>query len=95
MCFSPKVKTPKATVTQTPLEPAPLKDDVAGIQFGGDSSATEDTGVDTVKIDKNTSSSDSNTDDLKNDSTSASDIKSDAATVGKTIKRKDIFGGKK
>lgn len=94
MCFSPKVSTPKAVVQQTPIEPAPLKDDVAGVQFGDGSSATDKTGTDTVKIDKDNTDI-KTSDSLTNNSTSASDIKSDASKVGKSIKRKEIFGGKK
>ena len=90
MCFAPKVKMPKATVQSTPIEPAPLKDEIAGVVMGDGSKASENTGIDSVKVDKQ-DSSDDKTEELTNNSTSSSDI---AATVGKSIKRKSIFGGK-
>lgn len=34
MCFSPKIKTPKVNTAAIP-EPAPLTDEVKGVEFGG------------------------------------------------------------
>lgn len=41
MCFSPKIKTPKVdTNAMKAVDPAPLKDEPAGILFGGDDEDT-------------------------------------------------------
>lgn len=93
MCFSPKVKMPKTTVTTTPIEPAPISDEVAGVQFGNsandDSTSTEDFAI---KKDKSTDDSTDKDDSLSNKATSSADIT--ASTIGKSIKRKSVFGGK-
>ncbi|MEH2715958.1 MULTISPECIES: DUF5476 domain-containing protein [Klebsiella pneumoniae complex] len=93
MCFSPKVKMPKTTVTSTPIEPAPISDEVAGVQLGDsandDSTSTEDFAI---KKDKSTDDSTDKDDSLSNKATSSADIT--ASTIGKSIKRKSVFGGK-
>lgn len=92
MCFSPKVKMPKTTVTSTPIDPAPISDEVAGVQFG--SSSDDDTSTtDDFTIEKDKTIDDSDKDEsLSNKATSSADIT--ASTIGKSIKRKSVFGGK-
>ncbi|EPD3398080.1 MULTISPECIES: putative phage head protein [Klebsiella/Raoultella group] len=93
MCFSPKVKMPKTTVTTTPIDPAPISDEVAGVQFGDssddDSKSTDDFAI---EKDKTTDDSTDKDDSLSNKATSSADIT--ASTIGKSIKRKSVFGGK-
>lgn len=93
MCLSPKVKMPKTTVTTTPIDPAPISDEVAGVQFGDssddDSKSTDDFAI---EKDKTTDDSTDKDDSLSNKATSSADIT--ASTIGKSIKRKSVFGGK-
>lgn len=92
MCFSPKVKVPKAQITNTPIEPAPLADQVDGVQFGDGSASNDVTGTKALTNDLEKSSD--TTADLSNTNTSSSDIKvNTASNTGKSIKRKSVFGG--
>lgn len=59
MCFSPKMKVPKADTTVVP-EPAPLTEEPKGIQFGGDSDSdksSEVSGRKSLKVEKTASPS--------------------------------------
>lgn len=55
MCFSPKIKTPKVDTTAIP-EPAPLTEEVKGVEFGGtitdkkDDEGTEVSGKSDLKV---------------------------------------------
>lgn len=55
MCFSPKIKTPKVNTAAIP-EPAPLTDEVKGVEFGGtvtnkdDEKGTEVSGKSDLKV---------------------------------------------
>ncbi|HHL2528221.1 TPA: DUF5476 domain-containing protein [Yersinia enterocolitica] len=89
MCFSPKVSIPKSTISSTPLEPAPLADTVEGVKFGSDTSDDDKNGTESLTIKKDTSDENQ---ELSNNTTSSSNI--NASTVGKSIKRKSVFGGK-
>ncbi|WP_432340585.1 DUF5476 domain-containing protein [Yersinia enterocolitica] len=89
MCFSPKVSIPKSTISSTPLEPAPLADTVEGVKFGSDTSDDDKSGTESLTIKKDTSDENQ---ELSNNTTSSSNI--NASTVGKSIKRKSVFGGK-
>lgn len=61
MCFSPKVKIPKQdTSTIKAVDPAPLtQENTQGVEFGGqspdDEKTSSETGVGSVKVDKNKS----------------------------------------
>ncbi|WEU68272.1 hypothetical protein TARRARE_26 [Escherichia phage vB_Ec_Tarrare] len=60
MCFSPKIKTPKMDTNQIrAVEPAPLTQEVTGVEFGGsDDDNTEDTemsGRKSLKVEKDDS----------------------------------------
>ncbi|EPD2608645.1 DUF5476 domain-containing protein [Yersinia enterocolitica] len=89
ICFSPKVSIPKSTISSTPLEPAPLADTVEGVKFGSDTSDDDKSGTESLTIKKDTSDENQ---ELSNNTTSLSNI--NASTVGKSIKRKSVFGGK-
>ncbi|HDG1674899.1 DUF5476 domain-containing protein [Kluyvera intermedia] len=94
MCFSPKIKQPKVEVPQaTAVQPTPISDEIAGIQFGeagtSDDQTTEDSGIDSLT---NKRDSDSSTELKTQNTTSSSDIT--ASKIGKSIKRKSVFGGK-
>lgn len=89
MCFSPKVSIPKSTISSIPLEPAPLADTVEGVKFGSDTSDDDKSGTESLTIKKDTSDENQ---ELSNNTTSSSNI--NASTVGKSIKRKSVFGGK-
>ncbi|MHA3541516.1 DUF5476 domain-containing protein [Yersinia enterocolitica] len=89
ICFSPKVSIPKSTISATPLEPAPLADTVEGVKFGSDTSDDDKSGTESLTIKKDTSDENQ---ELSNNTTSLSNI--NASTVGKSIKRKSVFGGK-
>ncbi|HDL7101264.1 TPA: DUF5476 domain-containing protein [Yersinia enterocolitica] len=91
ICFSPKVSIPKSTISATPLEPAPLADTVEGVKFGSDSSDDEKNGTESLTVKKDTS--DENQELSPNNTTSLSNI-NNTSTVGKSIKRKSVFGGK-
>lgn len=58
MCFSPKIKTPKVNTAAIP-EPAPLTDEVKGVEFGGtitdkkEDEGTEVSGKSDLKVDLN------------------------------------------
>lgn len=60
MCFSPKIKTPKVDTAAIP-EPAPLTDEVKGVEFGGtitdkkDDEGTEVSGKSDLKVGLNKS----------------------------------------
>ena len=84
---------PKTTVTTTPIDPAPISDEVAGVQFG-DSSDDDSKSTDgfAIEKDKTTDDSTDKDDSLSNKATSSADIT--ASTIGKSIKRKSVFGGK-
>lgn len=55
MCFSPKIKMPKVDTAAIP-EPAPLTDEVKGVEFGGtitdkkDDEGTEVSGKSDLKV---------------------------------------------
>lgn len=58
MCFSPKIKMPKTNPSVAAVEPAPLKDEVQGVQFGSpdtekddDTEGTEVSGKKGLKVD--------------------------------------------
>ena len=56
MCFSPKIKTPKIDTERAP-EPAPLTQEVTGVEFGGSDSGsstggTETTGRESLKVER-------------------------------------------
>ena len=89
ICFSPKVSIPKSTISSTPLEPAPLSDTVEGVKFGSDTSDDDKSGTESLTIKKDTSDENQ---ELSNNTTSSSHI--NASTLGKSIKRKSVFGGK-
>lgn len=62
MCFSPKVKVPKADTTQKAVDPAPLlQENTQGVEFGGQSPDDEKTssevGVGSVKVEKDKTAS--------------------------------------
>lgn len=82
---------PKAQITNTPIEPAPLADEVQGVQFGDGSTSNDVTGTKSLTNDLEKSSD--VTADLSNTNTSSSDIKTTASNTGKSIKRKSVFGG--
>lgn len=58
MCFSPKIKMPKVDTAAIP-EPAPLTDEVKGVEFGGtitdkkEDEGTEVSGKSDLKVDLN------------------------------------------
>lgn len=85
MCFSPKIKTPKMDTNQIrAVEPAPLTQEVSGVEFGGseEDSETEVSGRKDLKVEKDDSV-----------------VKSKAGNGGssrmKSSIRKAAFGGKK
>lgn len=86
MCFSPKIKTPKMDTNQIrAIEPAPLTQEVSGVEFGGstEDSDTEDTEVSgrkSLKVEKD-------------DSVAKSKAGSNGRT--KSAIRKSVFGGKR
>lgn len=58
MCFSPKVKMPKVNTQQMRAQdPAPLAEQVQGVQFGGSGNDDEDTGKETSSEVKTTKKS--------------------------------------
>lgn len=77
MCFSPKMKVPKADTTVVP-EPAPLTEEPKGIQFGGDddsnTTSSEVSGRKSLKVTKSSTTG-----------------KTDTATTSKI--RKSALGG--
>ncbi|HFK4065591.1 TPA: DUF5476 domain-containing protein [Kluyvera georgiana] len=94
MCFSPKIKQPKVEVPEvSAVQPTPISDEVAGIQFGdagtSDDTSKDDSGVDSLTKQRDT---DSSTELKSQNTTSSSDIT--ASKIGKSIKRKSVFGGK-
>lgn len=76
MCFSPKIKTPSVNTSQA-MEPEPIKDEPAGILFGGSDDEKDKT---TGEVSKSGRSS------LK-----ISKSPSPAATRSKSATRKSIF----
>lgn len=60
MCFSPKIKTPKMDTNQIrAVEPAPLTQEVTGVEFGGsdddNTDGTEVSGRKSLKVEKDDS----------------------------------------
>lgn len=53
MCFSPKISTPQMNIEKAP-EPAPLTQEVTGVEFGGTSPEddTEESGRKSLKVEK-------------------------------------------
>lgn len=54
MCFSPKISTPQVNVDKAP-EPAPLTQEVSGVEFGGDNpdvEKEEESGRKSLKVEK-------------------------------------------
>lgn len=84
MCFSPKIKTPQ--IEPRAVEPAPLTQEVTGVEFGGsgDEAETEVSGRKSLKVERDDSVA-----------------KSKAAFNGngsgrmKSAIRKSAFGGKR
>ncbi|UCS82770.1 virion protein [Yersinia phage vB_YenP_Rambo] len=86
MCFSPKIKTPQ--IEPRAVEPAPLTQEVTGVEFGGESDTdkeeTEVSGRKSLKVERDDSVA-----------------KSKAAMSGngssrmKSAIRKSAFGGKR
>lgn len=86
MCFSPKIKMPKVNTQQVrAIEPAPLTQEVSGVQFGGMDDSDKDTESTEVSGRKGLT--------IKKDDSVA---KSQAGNgKSKSSIRKGIFGGKR
>lgn len=57
MCFSPKIKAPKVNTNTPAPEPAPLTEEVKGVEFGNgtqkDDTEEETSGRSSLKVDLN------------------------------------------
>lgn len=87
MCFSPKIKMPKMDTNQIrAVEPAPLTQEVTGVEFGGSSSDdnedTELSGRKDLKVERD-------------DSVSKSKAKMNGSGRMRSAIRKSAFGGKR
>ena len=88
MCFSPKIKTPKMDTNQIrAVEPAPLTQEVSGVEFGGSSDETDTEGTEVsgrkgLKVDRD-------------DSVAKYKARDTGSSRMKSSIRKSAFGGKK